>query len=195
MRKLTLLAIAALMVTSAGLTLQADLSGCATATVYAIVDPNCTVGVNTAVVQANGGNAVQTGDFCATISFRIDANLQSLYLYAAASPLFKGDDPTNDEVAPIPLDLSAGVVIAPTNANPMAGGSNVASFTEATMIDAFPAMQTEMICFESSQNNHFSQDVLVTVCWTQDDPEKPTGEYSGKVKLCCVLMPEAPTAP
>jgi len=187
--KKVLFILPALLLAS-GLVAYADLEGSASAHVYVKVDPNVAVGAQ-AIVDAG---TVQMGEFCATVQFRVDANLQAVYLYAAASPLYKGDDPTNDEVLPIPLALSSGIEIAPTNANPMEGGSNVAAYTSTSVdIDGFPGTTTEMICFESSQNNHFSQDVFVTVCWNQDDPEKPTGEYSGKVKLWALLMPEAPS--
>ena len=187
--KKVLFILPALLLVS-GLVAYADMEGSASAHVYVKVDPNVAVGAE-AIVDAG---TVQTGDFTATIKFRVDANLQAVYLYAAASPLYKGDDPTNNDVLPIPLELSAGIEIAPTNANPMEGGSNVAGYTSAAVdIEGFPGITTEMICFESSQNNHFSQDVFVTVVWNQDDPEKPTGEYSGKVKLWALLMPEIPS--
>lgn len=173
---------------------RGDLEGSASAHVYVRVDPNVAVGALTPIVDAG---TVQTGEFYATIIFRVDANLQSIYLYAAASPLYKGDDPTGTEVLPIPLNLSAGIEIDPDNANPMEGDSQVADYTSDVVdVDGFPATTTEMLCYESSQNNHFSQDVAVTVCWNQIDDEQPTGEYSGKVKLWAVLMPdECPTEP
>jgi hypothetical protein len=56
----------------------------------------------------------------------------------------------------------------------------------------FPTQRSETIGFESSQNNRFSQDVTVTVCWDQDDDEKPMGEYSGVVKLTSMIFPSSP---
>ena len=171
-------------------TVRGDTEGSASAHVYVVVDPNVAVSAETPIVDAG---TVQTGEFSATICFRVDANLQMVYLYAAASGLYKGDDPTGSEVPPIPLNLSAGIEIAPTNANPVEGGSNIANYqSDQVDIDGFSAVTTDMICFESSQNNHFSQSVYITVWWIQDDPEKPTGEYSGKVKLWAVLMPDQP---
>ena len=173
----------------------ADCVGDASANVYVKVDPNVAVSCDDPYVDAG---TVQMGDFFALVKFRVDANLQYVYLYAEATELWKGDDPNGTEVAPIPLNLSNGVTIEPTNANAMGEEDNVADFLSAapdTSIDAYPAFKTEMVCFESSQNNHFSQDVTLTVWWTQDDPEKPTGEYSGKVRLTCVLIPEAPSCP
>jgi hypothetical protein len=81
-------------------------------------------------------------------------------------------------------------VIAPTDANPINGGSNVAAYTgPGDPIGDYPTEMTETIVYESSQNNHFSQDVYITVTWNQGDPEKPMGQYSGKVKLTCLLLP------
>ena len=186
MKRFAILLMIALFVVSVGLTIRGDTEGDATATVFVVVDPNVAVTAGTPIVDAG---TVQMGQFCATIRFRVDANLQQVSLSVEASDLWKGDDPLGTEVLPIPLDLSAGAVIAPTNAMPLAGGSTTASYTGDTQIGNFPAKSTELIAFESSQNNHFSQDVFVTVCWNQDDPEKPTGEYSGKVKLNCILLP------
>jgi len=171
----------------------ADTQGSAVCTVYVNVDPNVAVGARTATVDAG---TVQTGDFSATCEFRVDANKQQVALYVCASDLYKGDDPSNTEVAPISLNLSEGVLIDPTNANPLAGGSKVASYTgPGDVVEGFPTMCTEVIEYESSQNNHFSQSVFVTVTWTQDDPEKPMGEYSGKVKLVALLGPDSVQPP
>ena len=186
-KAMLILSVVALLVAAAMNTSFADTSGCAVADVYVIVDPNITVGANTPIVSAG---TVQTGDFSALINFRIDANKESVCIYVEASPLYKGNDPSNNEVLPIPLNLSEGVVIDPANANPFAAGSNVASYIGAgDPIDGFPTQRTETICFESSQNGHFSQDVLVTVVWNQNDPEKPMGQYSGKVRMCAMLLP------
>ena len=65
----------------------------------------------------------------------------------------------------------------------MGGHSHRAAYDQPVIIDGFPGMQTETLSFESAQNNHFSQQVDLVVTWTQDDPEKPMGEYSGKVKM------------
>jgi len=185
MKRLAILAVAGcLMLPSLG---YAETEGCATATVYATVMPNVAVAANTPIVDAG---TVQTGDFTAMIEFQVDANKQEVQLSVCASELWKGDDPTGLEVLPIPLNLSAGVVIAPTNANPVGGGSNVANYVgPGDPIDGFECQATEAILFESSQNNRFSQPVYVTVTWTQDDNEKPMGQYSGKVRLCAVLLP------
>ena len=174
-------------------TVSGDLTGDATATVIVTVNPNVTVGVITGVVDAG---TVQTGEFWADVLFRVDANQQQLCLQVEATPLYKGDDPTDNTVAAIPLAvLDKPVTIAPTDASPMGGESNeVFLSTTGSGIGDFPSFVTTPLCFESSQNNHFSQDVLVTVWWVQVDPEQPTGEYSGRVRLLVFLL-DAPSAP
>ncbi|MBL7048480.1 MAG: hypothetical protein ISR96_02990 [Nitrospira sp.] len=186
MKKMIILSLVLVLAGFVGVS-QADLTGDATAHVFAVVNPNVTMSTNTPIVDAG---SIQTGDFTATINFGVHANKEAVTLFVEASPLFKGDDPLNSEVLPIPLNFSEGVVIDPANANPMAGADNIADYLGAgANIGDFPTAVTEAIEFESSQNNRFSQDVLVIVTYNQDDPEKPMGEYSGAVRLTALLMP------
>jgi len=165
----------------------ADTSSSSTAHVIINVNPN--IGVST-VADPEIQN-VQTGQIEVTITFLVEANLQEACIYVEASDLFKGDDPANTEVAPIKLDTTVPVTIAPVNANPLNGGSNLASWIGAgSPIGRYTTQLSETICFESSQNNHFSQEVDITVTWDQTDPEKPTGQYSGMVRLCALVTPD-----
>ena len=169
---------------------SADPMGEASAHVFTDVVANVTI---TPVASSVDCGDVQTGDFTATIPFRIDANTQKVKISAAASALFKGDDPSGNEVTPIPLNMSEGIVFDADNANPVENGDEKADYVGAMgdmFIDAFPACGTEGITYESSQNNHFSQGVTMLVTWNQDDPEKPMGEYSGKVKMVAMVMPD-----
>ena len=144
-----------------------------------VVDPNIAVRALAASVDAG---TVQVGEFSATVPFRVDANTEAVNIWVACSQLYKGNDPAGTEVAPI--GLFNGVKIAPTNANPVKGGSNVAGYAgPGEVVEGFPTLVTNSIVFESSQNGHFSQDVAVTCSWFQNDPEKPMGEYSGVVKF------------
>lgn len=185
MKKMALVLAAAAMVAGFASVSFADTNASATASVFATVNPNIGIKPITAIVNAG---TVQTGDFSADISFRVDANAQFIQTFASASPLYKGDNPTGTDVAPIPLNLSKGVAIVPTQGNEINSGDNKAAFTVAgDPIGAYPTMKTETITLESSQNNHFSQDVNMKVWWTQADPEKPQGQYSGKVALYVLL--------
>jgi hypothetical protein len=165
----------------------ADLESAAVAKVFATVNPNVAVNYDNGAVNAG---TIQTGEICADIVFRIDANKESVLIFVEASDLWKGDDPTNNEVLPIPLAVAEGAVVDPANANPLGSGSNVAEFIGAgSDVMGFPTQLSATIGFESSQNNRFSQDVTVTICWDQDDDEKPMGEYSGVVKLTSMIIP------
>jgi hypothetical protein len=156
--------------------------------VRVMVAPNVTMSSVASTVDAG---SVQTGNFTATCVFRVDANMQIVSFFAEASPLYKGNDPTNTDVAPIPLNLSAGILLQPANGNAMGGLDNNLAYGSATGVcDGFPTVVTETKAYESSQNNHFSQNVNVVVTWNQDDPEKPMGEYSGCVRLTALVLPE-----
>ena len=168
-----------------GVWASADELGNASAHVYLNINPNISMSAEGTV----DGGTLQTGQASIDILFRIDANTEAVELSAFVSPLFKGNDPAGTEVAPIPVDLGAGVVMNPTAANEIQGGDGVAQYLGAA-IDPwvapegdFPGFETEALVFESSQNGHFSQDVLVTAAWENTDPEKPQGEYSGYVVL------------
>lgn len=158
----------------------ADTTGVAWGHVYVDVVSNIAVSVITANVNLG---SIQMGTFPGEVTFRVDANAEAVNLSAAATQLYKGDDPTDPTVSPIPLWTSYGALIEPTDASPIHGGSNVGMFTSPFNYDGFLGMQSEYITFESSQQGYFSQNVFVTVAWNQTDAEKPQGEYSGFVCL------------
>ena len=172
----------------------ADESNDAICHVYVDVDAN--IGVMPVLSSVDLGS-VQTGTFTGMIPFRVDANTQKVRMGAAASYLYKGDDPDTVWVDPILLfldELEPGIDIVPHNANPVAGGDHRAMFVGDVTVGVdpgYPGKVTEDIVFESAQNNHFSQQVDLFVTWIQDDPEKPMGEYSGNVQLFCwIVLPQ-----
>lgn len=173
---------------------SADETASATAHVYMNINPNISVQAIDANVDAG---TLQTGDRSVPITFRIDANTEAVKMSTLVTKLYKGDDPRNTEVAPIPVNLSSGVVIQPDNANPLNGGSNVAQFTGQGSVTnskgTFEGELTEEIIFESSQDGHFSQNVEVTPTWTNSDHEKPMGQYSGYVVLYSAVVVTLPT--
>lgn len=167
----------------------ADVANDAMAHVFVNVDPNIAVSTLTANV---GLGTVQLGSFGGNATFRVDANEESVMLGVATTDLYKGDDPTNTDVKPLPVDTSVGATISPDNANPIGGASNVAQYGDAVTI-ATPygdmnGYRSNDIQFESSQNGHFSQDVNVGVGWQQPDPEQPKGQYSGYIVLYTALV-------
>jgi hypothetical protein len=171
---------------AADATLRADLENNATTRVFVTVDPNVAVRADLAVWDLG---SVQTGNFNATVTWRVDANSQTVNMQLAASDLWKGDDPTNSEVAPIPLAVSTPAQVRPANGNETNSGDNLLSWDggPGEEVNGFPTQLTEVGAFESSQNGHFSQQVTTTIRYNQNDPEKPQGQYSGVIRLYVLL--------
>lgn len=191
-RTLIVLAAASLVLTWAGFA-YGDPESNASCHVFVNVDPN--IGVMPVMPYFDLGT-VQTGMFTGIIPFQIDANTEQVRLQAAASYLYKGNDPDSIFVDPILLFMEAdefgpaGIEIFATYGNPIGGASHRAIYSQQTEINGFPGWSTEYVTFESAQNNHFSQLVDLWVNWIQDDPEKPMGEYSGAVALFAgVVLP------
>ena len=172
--------IAVGMVAVATRAVYADPAGSATAHVFLQVNPN--IAVQAIDANLNLGT-LQTGDVSLPITFRIDANTEAVSIAGLVTDLYKGDDPTNKDVAPIVVDLSRGFPINPTNAHQLAGGSGIANYLDQLDFNGYNSHSTELLTFESSQNGHFSQDVFVSPSWLNTDNEKPQGEYSGFVVL------------
>lgn len=185
MRKVVLLTLVLLVALSLGA--YADTNAKVSASVFATVNPNISAGVITSLVDAG---THQTGLFAADIVFRIDANAEAVNMYAEASPLYKGEKIINPEVTPIPLDFAKGIVINPDDAEPFPGYTDKAEYLGGTPgdIGGYPTVLTKTIPFESSQAGHFSQNVVLTVTWDQNDPERPQGIYWGKVGLTAFLL-------
>ncbi len=165
----------------------ADLSGSAVASVYVNVNPNIAVTPATPIVDAG---TIQTGDFWAIIKFTIGANLETVNMTLEASDLWKGDDPLNSDVLPIPLKSDAPAEITAQYGNEINAGDNKALWNgPGANIGNYPTKTTETVTYESSQNGHFSQDVSCKIFYNQADPEKTVGQYSGKVKLTAFITP------
>ena len=158
----------------------------ATAVVRVEVQRTVSVGVLAGTVDAG---VLDTGAVTAIVGFRIDSNSPSVTLYVEATGLHKAGDAGARDVAAIPVDRAAGVVIAPTDAVPAGRTSNVVTYAESTAVDGMPAETSEAIRFASSQSATFSQDVYVTAAWDQSDPQKPVGTYTGRVRLTAMIMP------
>jgi hypothetical protein len=170
---------------SSDTTLQADPASNATTKVFVTVDPNVAIQADQAVWEVG---SVQTGGFSALVTWRVDANSQFVNVQLEASDLFKGDDPTNDDVAPIPLSVSTPAFVKPANGNETNSGDNLLGWEGGPgEVSGYPTQKTEVGTFESSQNGHFSQLVTTTVRYNQNDPEKPQGQYSGVVRMYVLL--------
>jgi len=162
----------------------ANTNATATAQVYVTVSPNVSLTPVTSLVNAG---TVETGEVTADVVFTIDANQEQASFYVEASPLYKGDDPTNTAVAPIALQDGS---ISVANGNPLAGYTNCLTFgATGAPINGFPTLLSNTIPFESSQDGTFSQNVTVAIDWMQPNPQQPTGQYSGWVRLTALLLP------
>jgi hypothetical protein len=164
--------------------------GFAACHVFVDVDPNIAIMPLGPVIDMG---SIQTGVFTGTIPFRIDANTEQVRIWTAATLLWKGDvhGPLS-EIPPIGFERNSGVEIYAETGSPVGGADNRAEFIGSYPIGDYPGYQTERIVFESSQNGHFSQRVDMVVHWDQTDPEKPMGEYSGKVKMLAEVVLPAP---
>jgi len=163
----------------------ADETADATSHVFVQVNPNVSLAPLNPHVDLG---TIQTGVFQGYIPWRIDANTEDVQFWAAASNLYKGDDPSAPEVPPIPVYLSSGIQIHIPHGNPVGNQDEYLGYLGGTDINGFPGYETEQIEYESSQNGHMSQDIDMYVWWDQEDPEKPLGEYSGYVRLSAMVV-------
>lgn len=164
---------------------SADETASATAGVYVTVNPN----ISLFPLEANVNmGTIQTGSFTGTIPWRIDANTQNVRFFAAASYLYKGDDPNNPAVPPILLNVPYGIVFTIEHGNPIGGQDHILAYQGATVIDGYPGLETITKEYESSDPGHMSQEGQMVVMWDQPDNEKPMGEYSGKVRLSAIVV-------
>lgn len=185
MKRFTILAVALLFISFAATTASADEIRSAVASVFVTVDPNVAIFSATPIVDLG---SIQTGSFPAVLTWRVDANQEAVSFFLEASALYKGDDPTNEEVAPIPLNMAFPATIKPALGNEINSGDNKAAWIGTGVpIGDYPTSLTETVRYESSQNGHFSQEVMTTIWYTQPDAEKPTGQYSGKIRMTVLL--------
>lgn len=184
MRAKSVLAILLALVMGSGVAM-ADLGSSATARVSVNVVSNVAVSITAPIVLLGD---IQTGPFSGTITFRVDANMQVIGLGVAVSNLYKDDAPTSAFF--IPVDIAPGVLVAPVIGNELPTGSDNMLEYVPTVVDVagYSGLATVVGTFGSGQNNHFSQEVLVTPTWIQTDPELPTGEYSGAVILTATVL-------
>jgi hypothetical protein len=189
MKKLSIIGLGLLLIGLAITPAYADLNGSASSSVYVDVNPNIGVLPGAAAVSAG---TVQTGKFNAQLTFRIDANMEQINMFVEASDLYKGDYTASPIVPPILLDRATTAKIAAQFGNRVNALPNEAAWGAAgggANIGTYPTAKTEEVKYESAQSGHFSQNVVITIGYIQPDPEKPMGNYSGKVRLTAFLVP------
>jgi hypothetical protein len=186
MKQFMIVAIAMMAVVALATPIFADTGASATVNVQVTVNPNVSLTPINATVNAG---TVQTGTFFAFCQFEVDANNEQVSFQVAASALYKGDDPTTSII--IPVNLSMPPLVQPVNGNPLNFASpNLCYTSSVCTVAGFPAQMTINQAYESSQNGVFSQEVDVTVYYLQNNPELPTGQYSGVVQLVATLLPK-----
>jgi hypothetical protein len=79
--------------------------------------------------------------------------------------------------------------LTPENGTEKEGGDGLLEWATAAMLNGLNGQESESGTFESGQRGHFSQSVAVEITYDQKDPELPTGEYSGFVKLVGMVIP------
>jgi hypothetical protein len=169
---------------------EADEIAHATVRVFVYVQPNIAVIPTVPTVDLG---SVQTGLISGQVPFRVESNSQNIRFSAAATHLFKGGTATGTSalgVEPIQLGRGAGIRFDAAQASPVHGANDVLHYVgPETEVAGLLGLVTRSMEFESSQNNRFSQEVNLEVTWNQNDPEKPTGEYSGSVVLWAMVPP------
>ena len=168
---------------------RAGQTGRTTFDVHVVVHADISIGGGSPPSGIVDMGRMQTGPVCAWVRWWVEANTEAVRFYVAASDLWKGSDPYDASVAPIPLHRPGGVEFDVEFGAPIRGQGPIRPFRAQIQVSGFPAWQTDYLTIESSQEGHFSQYVTTSMCWNQDDPEKPQGEYGGVVALWGFVVP------
>lgn len=145
------------------------------------------IAVETAAPSVNIDLPGKTGEVEYTAEFYVEANTLYVRMFIETTALYVNGDPNILTVAPIPLLESAGVEIYPEGAAAMPPDDSIADYVgDGDPIGLLPSKKTAQILFKSSDPYTFVHSVFATVKWLQDDPNKPAGQYKGKIKLSCM---------
>lgn len=152
-------------------------------------DAHPTLAVRTKTPLVDSGT-IRTGDFYATIVFSVEANRERIIMFLEGSDLYKGGNPSDSRVDPIPLNSSRPAEIIAHQGKRNAGLSNAVVWSgPGDPISGFPTQKTETATYESGQGGHFKQDVSCKIWYRQPVAEKPVGRYIGKIKLTTMITP------
>jgi hypothetical protein len=189
MRKLIVLGMAVALCGSAmGISpSESQLTDSAEINVFVNVAPTCAVAVSKSLVDLGSWGY---GTHKATVTFRIDTNVQTVKLQVIATHLYKGDFADSPHKIPV-ADGGAGV--QPARGNAVGGGpeglGNFLPWMSTTSLNGMDARESKEWPFESGDRGVFSQDVDVTIEYDMNDHELPQGQYSGWIKLICSIDP------
>lgn len=140
----------------------------------------------TAVNKKVDATGFKSGLYRATFTFDVDANVNVLNFSCVVSDLWIEGELSNAKVEPVPLKVSEGCMIEPTDAASHAGQRSAVAEFKKTMVkteEGVLAHQSDYRTFKSRTGGQFQQDVHVVLKWEQLDPLKPVGSYKGVVKL------------
>ena len=172
----------------------ASTEGDAEAHVYLEVLPHVAV---FPILYSIDGGAIQFGEHSIRVNWRIEANVQHLTVWGAATHLYKAD--LVGVVPPIPLDLPKGIeVIDPVAESgatgvfsPNNGDDWILEYDDTIPnypINSLGGRKTVGTEFQSSAIGHFSHDFDFDVFWNLVATEQPQGEYSGFVMIFVSLL-------
>ncbi len=132
---------------------------------------------------------VRVGSISGTVDVPLVSNVQQLDLQAAATDLYKGNDPAS--LHKIPL-TDAGAQITCELGSPV-GGTGLLPWLTTPPPDILPVNWTGAVsetgAFDSRQPGIFNQLVSVMVQWDQSDPVLPRGVYAGWIGLVAYTIP------
>jgi hypothetical protein len=190
MKQFMIVALAMVVVVAFATPILADEAAQATAFITAHVNPNISLHAITTNVDAG---TIQTGNISAFSAFRIDANSEEVYFQVEASNLYKAGDPSSSNFLVLATGIPA--IVQPVDGAPVGLHGNALAWTGgigAMVLDgiySLPTALTEQVQYQSSQAGVFSQEVDVTVTWSNANGELPVGEYKGVVVLLATLLP------
>jgi hypothetical protein len=161
-----------------------------------LANPKPTIAVQAKTPLVTVG-PIRAGDFCATVAFNVGATSERVHLYLEASDLWHSGDPTDPrKVGPITLNTGRPAQIIAQIGRGAHGSHDAASWRgTGDPISGFQSRKTETVVYESGQGGQFNQDITCKVWYTQPTPDKTAGQYSGKVRLTALVMPEDYTDP
>jgi hypothetical protein len=185
--KKSLLTIVLVLVLSSGAAL-ADLRSEGTVGVYANLTAN--IALSPTILVARLGDHQSGNLFTANLGFRVDSNKEQVQLQVIATDLYKAGQLAS--LKKIDVVGTGATIIGDGVTRLLAeGGSNVLLWGTDTagLPGAWTGKISSQGIFENTQIGTFSHDIIVAVDYKGVDPQLPTGEYSGTVKLVGMVQP------
>jgi hypothetical protein len=124
----------------------------------------------------------------AEIMFHVAANVERVKMAVIATDLHMGSSPRSPHIIPVMVKSpSDGAVVQLEHGNAVPGHDSVLAWQAKTAFNNLNGWLSETVEFESGRTRCFDEDVAVTVEYDQTGPDLPPGEYSGWVKLVCLV--------